>query len=429
VHLLSGASFDHTEERTIGRDAPEKDWLTPLFGPERFHPVHDTMPLPGPQAYFTDYVDRLRTALDRATGGALPADILENRLPFQWGPEGFDASSAGERFDGLGVLLVHGLMDCPFIMRDLASRFRDAGHVVQSVLLPGHGITPGALLTARYTDWVEAVQASIDTLAARVTKGIVICGYSLGTALAVERILAQGDNGPIRGLIAVAPGLRAANNTIALSCPAAKLAWAVPKLAWVFRHDDLDYYKYESMASNAACQFYRLSKGLGDPADGPVLQVPVFMAVSADDGTIDASAAKEFLLHRTPIGSRLLWYASDQPPAPPKRVNGRSVETRSPRHQDDHVAGISHVALPVDGRNNPHYGHGGAYRYTPHYKLAADRRRALLKADPDGLLYGEISVNHMTLAKSLGRPLCRLTYNPDFDGMATAMTVFVAELD
>jgi len=94
-----------------------------------------------------------------------------------------------------------------------------------------------------------------------------------------------------------------------------------------------------------------------------------------------------------------------------------------------HVAGISHVALPVDGRNNPHYGHGGTYRYTLDYKLAADRRRALPEANPDGLLYGETPVNHMALAKSLGRPLCRLTYNPDFDGMATAMTDFVAGLE
>ena len=94
-----------------------------------------------------------------------------------------------------------------------------------------------------------------------------------------------------------------------------------------------------------------------------------------------------------------------------------------------HVAGISHVALPVDGRNNPHYGHGGTYRYTLDYKLAADRRRALPEANPDGLLYGETPVNHMALAKSLGRPLCRLTYNPDFDDMATAMTNFVAGLE
>src|SRR5437016_3635977 len=37
-----------------------------------------------------------------------------------------------------GVLLIHGLLDSPFIMRDIGERLQSKGLLVRSIMLPGH---------------------------------------------------------------------------------------------------------------------------------------------------------------------------------------------------------------------------------------------------------------------------------------------------
>ena len=46
-----------------------------------------------------------------------------------------------------GVLLLHGMTDAPYSMRQLAARYEQAGYAVIAPRLPGHGTVPAGLVT------------------------------------------------------------------------------------------------------------------------------------------------------------------------------------------------------------------------------------------------------------------------------------------
>ena len=73
-----------------------------------------------------------------------------------------------------GMLLIHGLYDSPYIMRDLENYFRSRCFVTRSILLPGHGTRPGSLLKIKFEDWVDTVDFAIAALAREVDDNVFI---------------------------------------------------------------------------------------------------------------------------------------------------------------------------------------------------------------------------------------------------------------
>src|SRR5690348_2719348 len=75
---------------------------------------------------------------------------VEPNLPFELKP--------ATRSPKQGVLLLHGLLDSPFVMKDIGNYFQSQGMLVRALVLPGHGTVPGALLNVSYHDWLAAVE-------------------------------------------------------------------------------------------------------------------------------------------------------------------------------------------------------------------------------------------------------------------------------
>ena len=147
------------------------------------------------------------------------------------------------------------------------------------------------------------------------------------------------------------------------------------------------------------------------------------MAVSADDATIDPSAARAFFRHRTGADSRMIWYATE----PRTPSDDTRITERPSAHPALDILDFSHVALAVDGTANPHYGQGGTYLNCLHY---ADNEAAWWDCrDPTAAAYqGEISPANTARAERDGRLLRRLTYNPDFEAMTAAIFDFLAPI-
>lgn len=81
-------------------------------------------------------------------------------------------------------LLIHGLTSSPWEVRPVGLALRDAGIHAESLWLPGHGTTVEALAQVSWQEWVAAVTARYDAMAARHER-VAVLGTSLGGTLAL----------------------------------------------------------------------------------------------------------------------------------------------------------------------------------------------------------------------------------------------------
>src|SRR5262249_43499519 len=135
------------------------------------YPVHDSR-LP-----FSEYINNCRTLIqDRRPDLQVPSSnaglILEANTPFELYPTGSDSKKLK-----YGALLVHGLFDCPFSLRDIGLQLQKQGVLCRSILLPGHGTKPSDLLHISYEDWIESVRFGVESLKSEVDQ-IFLIGYS-----------------------------------------------------------------------------------------------------------------------------------------------------------------------------------------------------------------------------------------------------------
>lgn len=83
-----------------------------------------------------------------------------------------------------GCLLIHGFTGGPVEMRGLGEHLAARGLTVLGPRLPGHGGTPEELASARWRNWLAAVEGHADELATRCAR-VSVVGFSLGGALAI----------------------------------------------------------------------------------------------------------------------------------------------------------------------------------------------------------------------------------------------------
>ncbi|MFT3717465.1 alpha/beta hydrolase [Pseudorhodoferax sp.] len=381
-----------------------------------------------------------RTPADREAMAALVG-------PHEWPrAAGAGTDCTAENTDAL--LLVHGLTDSAFLMRDLGDALARAPlapgrcTMARSLLLPGHGTVPGDLLRVRYETWLAATEWGVRSFAGKADR-VHLVGFSTGGALgmlAAYRQHPQPGAPALASLVLVSPALqpldRRAQKPLVL-----RLLAASGLKSWLGEHDDGDFAKYESFALNGGAQVARLAQVL-DREEGP-FPLPVFIALSLDDHTVNSRVTVERFLARSVDGSRL-WLAAPGAAAHSDPLVRRAAADPRARVVDaaaaPDVRDIAHPALPVRP-GNPHYGRGGDYVDCLAYDDdglppgdawcaclgARPARRPLPPAcegrPPDrAVVYGELPVPP---AASAGPLLRRLTFNPLFDDMAAGMLAFL----
>lgn len=389
---------------------------------------------------FSAYVEWARGQIEKALGVAKvhPAtarEIAASRAPFDLGePDPGDCPGPTAPGTEAGILLIHGLTDSPFLMRDIGERFKRMCFRVRAILLPGHGTVPGDLLEVDRKDWTAATRYGIESFSGAADH-LYVVGFSTGGALAVEQAMApeSARNGPeIRGLILFSPAIRIVSRVGWLANWHKTYSWAFPKGRWVDLHDEQDGAKYESFPKNAGDQIHLLTTSL---AGGPV-RVPAFIVLSEDDDTVKSSATLAFFHERltSPLKRMRLYTRTPAAYAPGPRGEApartgcaapacQAVSSEAP---GEGIISFSHVAPPVSPQNT-HYGQGGSYKNCLHYPRPGERwtRCHEDRPGPGGLRLGEIS-----LSEGADAPLVRrLTFNPDFDAMMAAIRDFVRQVE
>ncbi|HSW94045.1 MAG TPA: alpha/beta fold hydrolase [Gammaproteobacteria bacterium] len=351
--------------------------------PHLDYPIHD-MDLP-----FAEYITQSEKIIAKIRPDANPR-IIQDNAPFELKP------NAGT--PKYGVLLIHGLLDSTFIMRDIGKALQADDALVRAILLPGHGTVPGALLHTRYTDWLQAVKYGVETLKRDVEK-IFLVGFSTGASLALHH---AAHDKHIAGLVLLAPAFK-------INSPFTFISKWMPRFHqnWFCRLDEIDPVKYQSVTFNAIDQVYQLGR-LIQKMKTPC---PLFMILSQDDKIICSKTAIHYFQQTTHPDNRALIYASHPTPFSDTRM-----DVRSSVYPDKNIFSFCHISLPVSS-DNPHYGMQGDYVQASHLDKNI-KYGALDKLD--SRFYDFLKKIHVSRFEYE-----RLTWNPDFQSMQDEMKQFI----
>jgi len=308
-------------------------------------------------------------------------------------------------------------------MTYLGAIFRECDFRVLSILLPGHGTQPGDLLEVRWQEWAHEVAYGIEQLAAE-TEEIFLAGFSAGGALSVYHSVVDAR---VKGIFLFSPALSISRKA-ALANLHKLYSWMIPSARWLDIKPDIDIYKYESFPKNAAAQMYRLTRKVDMLlADKPVA-IPVFVAASADDTTVDVSSTIRLICGGKHALNRMILYVSDSETS---HAMVRIAAGCNQDHKfefvncvlpDQRIVSSSHAAIVLPP-TDPHYGRNGDYAACAHYFPREMQNYWMCTEDPESCLLGELTRENLQRGV-----LRRLTYNPKFDALKAEMKLFIDAL-
>jgi alpha-beta hydrolase superfamily lysophospholipase len=216
-----------------------------------------------------------------------------------------------------GVLLLHGMSDSPYSLRNIGERLHEAGAYVVGLRIPGHGTAPSGLIGVTWQDMEAAVKIAVTHLAAKA-KGqpLHIVGYSNGGALAVNYALTAANESSLPQVSSLA----LLSPEIGLTRVAALAVWqarlgtllGLDKLAWNSLLPEYDPFKYGSFAVNAGDVAYRLTieiqRRITELDQNGKLKnlAPILAFSSIVDATVSAPELVKGLFSRIPEGGHEL---------------------------------------------------------------------------------------------------------------------------
>lgn len=353
---------------------------------------------------FSEYIKRCqhlirerRQDLNRAEGN--PDTIIHANSPFE---------GLAHKPKRIGVLMIHGLLDCPFTFREITSPLNAQGIATKAVLLPGHGTRPSDLLTVTYHDWLQTVRYGILAFKDEVDE-LYLMGYSTGAALAIYHALFEPI---VKGVMVIAPAIKL-RAPVDLGASFYHFTNQLGKdHAWVFHCEENDYAKYRSITFNAVQQVVKLTSAVRDLCGEHQVKQPIHMVLSREDETISSRKAIDFFSSMHHPQSKLLLYSGSPQSYPDARI-----QTVISQNLAIHVEHYAHAALGFSADNN-HYGEQGDYCEASH----------LLNGEYIYGAYNKIEITAFDVMKkyNLVKHARRvLTYHPEFNHMMEDILAFI----
>lgn len=440
--------------------APRQPETLSRYEPTRLAPVM-------PSGDFAAYIKASRAhikTVNKAIGGKpLQPNDAAAIGPFELKPRppGKDCKAGANADYSLGVLLIHGLNDTAYSMWDLATVFAKACYMVRAILLPGHGTVPGDLIDNGLPAWRDAVAKAIWSFRGEADR-LVLAGFDLGANLALDAAL-DLEFPPeleLNGVVMLAPAFSFEPPQFgpAATGPGGDVLWGD-----VF--DETEKLRYQSTVRPSVAAVNELGEALFS-REAP-RHIPLFVAASADDVVTDPDLIQAWFCSQETTPRKLVWYTRYPcRPLPNCRCTVRSRNSggdqrkvcainRSVAHDlgfdgrfkdliqetprecrpglslkpNGSILELSHAAL-LAAPDNPRYGAASGRKDCLHYSWALGTPEEKVcggKLTGEGeqhLRYGDASDSNLR-----NYILRRLTYNPDFDFMTTAVLDFLTRND
>ncbi|MDD1629824.1 MAG: alpha/beta hydrolase [Methylococcaceae bacterium] len=195
--------------------------------------------------------------------------------------------------NGIGVLLIHGLLASPAELRGYGEHLLQQGYTVMGVRLKGHGSSPYALRDQTWEDWYGSVLRGFRILKAHC-KHIFVSGFSTGGALALK--LASEQHPEIIGLCAVAVPIKFINPAFML----VSLLYGVNKMVdWVSSYDGVKPF-IDNFSEHPSINYrhvpvkslYELRRLIHDMDDFlPLCKIPVLVLHGQHDPIVSVNSA------------------------------------------------------------------------------------------------------------------------------------------
>jgi alpha-beta hydrolase superfamily lysophospholipase len=214
--------------------------------------------------------------------------------------------------DAVGaVLLLHGMSDSPYSLRQMALALQEKGYTVLGLRMPGHGTAPSGMVYVHWQDMAAAVNLGMSHLnQLQPGQPIHIVGYSTGATLALDYALnaLAGDTAPEPAslvLISPAIGITAAASMAKVADGLSVLP-GLKGLAWSQVALEYDPYKYNSFTTNAADQVHKVTRSVSKRikalsssyATSEQRLPPILVFKSTTDATVSTNALVDNLLLR-----------------------------------------------------------------------------------------------------------------------------------
>ncbi len=332
--------------------------------------------------------------------------IIEANTPFELRPDSITKNTAG-------ALLIHGLYDSPFSMRDVGLYLQSQGVLVKSILLPGHGTTPGALLNVTYQEWLQTVNYGIHNLLNEVDT-IFLVGMSTGATLALYHALTQ-PNKSIAGIITFSPAIKIYSHLAFAANWHKIISWKFPKTAWLGQLDEDDYVKYQSCTFNSIYQVYLLCHELKKLTQA--IPCPLLVAIPQNDRTVCSDTTLQYFQSHASFNSQLILYTNNK-----NNITDNRIITRQAAYPELNIADFSHVSIPISP-DNSHYGEHGDYPFASRIEdnVSANKKIIYDKSNSLDEIFSSLLYN-MGITKNLH---LRLTFNPDFEFLTRKIGEFI----
>lgn len=249
------------------------------------------------------------------------------------------------------AILIHGLSDTAFAMRDLANSLSRLCFESRVLLLPGHGTRPADLMVVDHKDWLAHVRAAV-AQAGRESDRVVLAGFSLGAALALA--VAAESPEKVDAVIGLSPAYRLRSNFLARQA-----RWVAPFRPWLDLGPREDFARYGAMPTRGIASTMAVLTRMDDRVrrTGSV-KTPWLVVQSEDDEVVDVAGNRRFFdANAGDPRSVLVNYFSDRP----RDAMGDRVIWLPAAHDTLRVVGLSHLAVHI-APDNPHYGVKGTYR-------------------------------------------------------------------
>ncbi|MFC0180668.1 alpha/beta hydrolase [Thorsellia kenyensis] len=219
------------------------------------------------------------------------------------------------------VVLLHGLTDTPYSLRNMADLYRQKGFIAIGLRLPAHGTVPAALSKVDWEDWLAATRLGVREAQRLIPENapLHIVGFSNGGALAMKYALdAIEDPNLVKPdhLVLISPmiGITSFARFAGIAgWPAVFPPFA--KAAWLSVLPEFNPFKYNSFPVNGARQSHLLTSVLqqqiSDFSNRDLLKdlPPVVTFQSVVDFTVSTRAVITALYNKLPAnGSELILF-------------------------------------------------------------------------------------------------------------------------
>lgn len=188
------------------------------------------------------------------------------------------------------ALLIHGLSDSPYYMKDIGQKLFEDGYNIVAITLSGHSTNAESLSAVTVEDWIEDIRFGID-MAQNYGNKLFLIGMSTGGSLAVDAILDEELSKKITGVVLISPALKLIRRAQVLCLKMMKGGFQ----GW---KDYGEGVRYQKMANESICCLCRLNQRiLNKMKQKPKLATPIVSFFASDDLTVDVKNSS-LILHR-----------------------------------------------------------------------------------------------------------------------------------